>query len=123
MLRSENLVEKYICKFMLAQGWLRYRNHVGTFTPLSGGPPVSIGTAGDPDWTFRRCHVRGKVYICHVEAKREGVILKLHDEPKTKAQIHDNRQLERIAQLNFIGESAWWANSLAMHEREYWKVF
>lgn len=122
-LKSENQVEADIARFMADRRWTRHRNHVGVFTTTAGR--VSVGIPGEPDWTFKRPVSRGVIQICHCEAKAEGIILKLPPRlPKyNPKQLHDKRQLERIALLNHQGEPAAWSNSVEMWTEFYMKEF
>lgn len=100
--QSENAVESAIARWMQTRGWRRTRNHVGTFKAVTGSP-VMIGLEGFPDWTY----TRGQS-VCHVETKATG------KKPRPK-------QREVIASLNYLGEHAWYADSLEMHIQNYSK--
>lgn len=113
--KSENEVEALVAIFLNDLGWRRYRNHVITAKVIDEetgeSRRITIGTKGDPDWTYRRStEARGLVEILHFEAKAES---------KKPTGEHGKKQLERIAQLNHIGEPSLWANSLDMFKIWY----
>ena len=107
---SENLVEAQIAKWMQARGFRRQRNHIGVFKPAHGGAPITIGKKGWPDFTYFRTVSPGLVQVAHVEVKSPG------KKPRQE-------QAEAIASLNHIGEPAWYADSIEMHEANYSAYF
>jgi hypothetical protein len=107
MKQTENAVEKEILKFMKQQGYRQHRNQVGLFKG-PGGSRIAVGKPGYPDWSFLKSVHYGLVKICHVEVKGTG------KEPK-------DHQIAYIDKLNALGEPAWWADSLAMHEENFSK--
>lgn len=121
---SENEVEAIVARFMLARNWRRQRNHVGVFR-TEGGGSIRVGEPGEPDWSYKRSVSRGLIQICHIEAKAEGVMLKLPPRlPKYSIkQIHDRNQLARIATLNYLGEPAAWINGIEMLTEWYGREF
>lgn len=92
-------MEVQIAKFMQAHGWRRRRNHVGSFRPVHGAGIITIGKEGDPDFSYFRTVKPGLLQVLHVEVKKPG------EKPRPK-------QVETIASLNHVGETAIWADSI-----------
>lgn len=95
----ERQVVHDVITWLRSEGWICRRQHVGTFQPLSGGPPVKMGETGEPDWRCMRAMTPGVAQYFELEAKRPG-------------ETPEDHQLEKMAKRTYQGFLVTWSDSL-----------
>jgi len=107
---TEREVTNDCITWLRSMGWTCRRQHVGTFAPVSGGAPITVGTPGECDWVCRKPATATTAYLFELELKATG--------KKPRKDQH-----EYMAKRIHQGFLATWADSLEMLKEWYDDTF
>lgn len=103
---NEKQITNDCIEWLRSKNWICRRQHVGTFKPMSGGAPVTMGENGECDWRCMRAAHGKTVEYFELEMKAPG------KKPRPD-------QLEYMAKRTHQGFNVVWADSLNVLKKWY----